>query len=60
MKRRKFLIFLTKCVNGIQEIKEDVSELKADISELKAGVSELKADVSELKDGQKRIEKKFV
>ncbi len=41
---------LTKCVNGIQEIREDVSILKQD-------VSELKADVAELKEGQKRIEK---
>jgi len=35
--------FLTKCVNGIQEIREDVAVLKT--------------DVSELTDGQKRIEK---
>ncbi len=48
---------LTKCVNGIQEIREDVSELKADVSILKADVSEFKSDVSELKEGQKRIEK---
>ena len=48
---------LTKCVSGIQEIREDVSVLKQDVSELKADVSELKQDVSELKDGQKRIEK---
>ena len=37
---------LTKCVSGIQELKEDVSILKE--------------DVSELKEGQKRIEKEFV
>ena len=41
---------LTRCVNGIQEIREDVSELKTD-------VAELKIDVAELKEGQKRIEK---
>lgn len=48
---------LTRCVNGIQEIREDVAVLKTDVSELKADVSELKADVSELKAGQKRIER---
>jgi len=41
---------LIKCVNGIQEIREDVSILKQD-------VAELKTDVAELKEGQKRIEK---
>ena len=41
---------LTKCVNGIQEIREDVAVLKQD-------VAELKTDVAELKQGQKRIEK---
>ena len=47
---------VTKCVNGIQElrtgqeeIKTDVSELKQDVSELKQDVSGLKQDVSELK-----------
>lgn len=55
---------LTRCVNGIQEIREDVSilkqdvaELKTDVSELKTDVAELKTDVAELKEGQKRIEK---
>ena len=55
---------LTRCVNGIQEIREDVSILKQDVSELKTDVAELKTDVSilktdvaELKEGQKRIEK---
>lgn len=41
---------LTKCVNGIQKLDEDVSTLKED-------VSTLKEDVSELKEGQNRIEK---
>lgn len=48
---------LTRCVNGIQEIREDVSILKQDVSELKTDVAELKTDVAELKEGQKRIEK---
>ena len=55
---------LTGCVNGIQEIREDVSILKQDVSELKTDVgilktdvAELKTDVAELKEGQKRIEK---
>jgi len=48
---------LTRCVNGIQEIREDVSILKQDVSELKTDVAELKIDVAELKEGQKRIEK---
>ncbi len=55
---------LTKCVNGIQEIREDVSilkqdvaELKTDVAELKTNVAILKTDVAELKEGQRRIEK---
>ncbi len=48
---------LTRCINGIQEIREDVSVLKQDVSELKTDVTELKTDVAELKEGQKRIEK---
>jgi len=55
---------LTRGVNGIQEIREDVSILKQDVSELKTDVgilktdvAELKTDVAELKEGQKRIEK---
>lgn len=48
---------LTKCVNGIQDLKTDVSVLKADVSVLKADVSEMKQDIGELKEGQKRIEK---
>ena len=55
---------LTKCVSGIQELKEDVSVLKADVSVLKTDVSvlktdmaEVKQDIAELKEGQKRIEK---
>ena len=40
---------LTRCVNGIQEIREDVSILKQDVSILKQDVSELKTDVAELK-----------
>ncbi len=43
---------VTKCVNGIQEIRQDVSVLKED-------VSVLKEDVSELKTGQNRIEKQI-
>lgn len=64
---------VTKCVSGIQEIrqdvsvlkedvsvlKEDVSVLKSDMSEVKADISELKGDVSELKTGQNRIEKQI-
>ncbi len=55
---------LTKCVNGIQEIREDVSTLKKDVSilkedmsEVKNDISEMKQDISQLKEGQKRIEK---
>ncbi len=48
---------LTRCVNGIQEIREDISILKQDVAELKTDVSILKTDVAELKEGQKRIEK---
>ncbi len=55
---------LTKCVTGIQELKDDVSILKQDVSILKEDVSilkqdvsEMKIDISELKEGQKRIEK---
>ncbi len=55
---------LTKCVTGIQELKDDVSILKQDVSILKEDVSilkqdvsEMKIDISELKQGQKRIEK---
>ncbi len=48
---------LTKCVNGIQDLKEDVSVLKGDVSVLKEDVSEMKQDINELKEGQKRIEK---
>ncbi|MEJ7700546.1 MAG: hypothetical protein WKF71_12985 [Pyrinomonadaceae bacterium] len=33
---------LTRCVNGIQEIREDVSILKQDVSELKTDVAELR------------------
>jgi chromosome segregation ATPase len=43
---------VTKCVSGIQEVKQDMSEVKQDISELKT-------DVSELKVGQNRIEKQI-
>ena len=55
---------LTKCVNGIQVLREDITELKSDVSviksdivEIKSDVSGLKSDVSELKAGQTRIEK---
>ena len=62
---------LTKCVNGIQGIREDVSILKQDVfilkqdvsvlkqdmTEAKQDISEMKLDISELKEGQKRIEK---
>lgn len=55
---------LTKCVSGIQELKEDVSiikkdvfVLKSDVSVLKSDMSEVKQDIAELKEGQKRIEK---
>ncbi len=61
---KEMFTLLTKCVSGIQELKEDVSILKTDVSVLKADMSEvkrdigeLKQDVAELKDGQKRIEK---
>ena len=64
---------LTRCVNGIQELKEDVSVLKEDVSalkvdvsalkqdmsEVKSDVAEIKSDVSELKAGQIRIEKQI-
>lgn len=57
---------LTRCVNGIQELKEDVSVLKQDVSvlkqdmsEVKSDISELKTDVAELKAGQNRIEKQI-
>jgi chromosome segregation ATPase len=50
---------LTRCVNGIQELKEDASGLKDDVSEVKSDISALKADVSELKAGQNRIEKQI-
>jgi chromosome segregation ATPase len=43
---------VTKCVNGIQELREGQGELKSDISELKV-------EVSELKEGQTRIEKQI-
>lgn len=68
---KEMFSLLTKCVNGIQKLdedvstlkedvsslKEDVSTLKEDVSTLKADVSILKEDVAELKEGQNRIEK---
>lgn len=57
---------VTKCVSGIQElrndvteIKTDVAELKTDVAELKTDVAELKTDVAELKVGQAKLEKEL-
>jgi uncharacterized coiled-coil DUF342 family protein len=36
---------VTKCVNGIQELRAGQEEIKSDVSELKTDVSELKTDV---------------
>lgn len=68
---KEMFSLLTKCVSGIQELKEDVAVLKSDVSVLKSDMSEVKQDVAvlkldmsevkqdiaELKEGQKRIEK---
>ncbi len=46
---REMMDKVTKCVNGIQILRDDVTELKTDVAELKTDVAELKTDVAELK-----------
>ena len=48
---------LTKCINGIQGLREGQGRLEQNVSGLKEGQGRLEQDVSELKAGQKRIEK---
>ena len=48
---------LTKCINGIQGLREGQGRLEQNVSELREGQGRLEQDVSELKAGQKRIEK---
>ena len=48
---------LTKCINGIQGLREGQGRLEQNVSGLKEGQGRLEQDVSELKVGQKRIEK---
>ena len=47
---KQIMTMLTRCVNGIQDLRTDVTELKTD-------VTELKTDVAELRLGQARMEK---
>ena len=64
---------LTKTVNGVQnlenevqllkqgqdELRQDVNSLKQDVSELKQGQSELREDVNEIKQGQDELRREF-
>jgi len=46
---KQMMAMLTKCVNGIQDLREDVADLKTGQAELKSDVAGLKSDVAGLK-----------
>ncbi len=47
---------LTKCINGIQGLREGQGRLEQNVSELREGQGRLEQDVSELREGQGRLE----
>ncbi len=56
---KQMMTMMTKCVNGLQRVEENMKTVKSDMAELKSDMAQLKSDVAQLKVGQNRIEREM-
>ncbi len=42
---KQIMTMLTRCVNGIQDLRTDVTELKTDVAELRLGQARMEKDI---------------